>query len=153
MLNWSATLVRSPIVEVWGIFVVFIYSYYGHLGAAVAALQGTKRQEINGVLAWWVSTLWYWIHLQPCDYWCLLFCLQEAERLKIHELLETETITASVLRYKLQYFPSDIKSEIQGMIHFHCWFSTKFVDLLTLITNWKLDTQWTPQGPTCRSAI
>ena len=31
-------------------------------------------------------------------------------------MLETETITASVLRYKLQYFPSDIKSEIQGMI-------------------------------------
>lgn len=75
-------------------------------------------------------------------YWCFLFCLQEAERLKIHELLETETITASVLRYKLQYFPSDIKSEIQGMIHFHCWFSTEFVDLLTLITNWKFDTQW-----------
>ena len=33
----------------------------------------------------------------------------------MHELLETETITASVLRYKLQYFPSDIKNEIQGI--------------------------------------
>lgn len=42
--------------------------------------------------------------------------LQDEERLKLHELLETETITASVLRYKLKYFPSDIKSEIQGMI-------------------------------------
>ncbi|XP_020612495.1 trichohyalin-like [Orbicella faveolata] len=41
----------------------------------------------------------------------------EAERLKIHELLETETITASVLRYKLQYFPSDIKSEIQAAVY------------------------------------
>ena len=34
----------------------------------------------------------------------------------MHELLETETITASVLRYKLQYFPSDIKNEIQGTL-------------------------------------
>ena len=41
---------------------------------------------------------------------------QETERLKLHELLETETITASVLRYKLQYFPSDIKNEIQGTL-------------------------------------
>ncbi|XP_078352328.1 uncharacterized protein LOC144637027 [Oculina patagonica] len=41
----------------------------------------------------------------------------ETERLKLHELLETETITASVLRYKLQYFPSDIKSEIQAAVY------------------------------------
>ncbi|XP_015766222.1 PREDICTED: intracellular protein transport protein USO1-like [Acropora digitifera] len=41
----------------------------------------------------------------------------EAERQKLHELLETETITASVLRYKLQYLPSDIKYEIQGAVH------------------------------------
>lgn len=41
----------------------------------------------------------------------------EEERLKLHELLETETITASVLRYKLKYFPSDIKSEIQGAVY------------------------------------
>lgn len=41
----------------------------------------------------------------------------EEERLKLHELLETETITASVLRYKLKYFPSDIKSEIQAAVH------------------------------------
>ncbi|KAJ7388464.1 hypothetical protein OS493_037456 [Desmophyllum pertusum] len=41
----------------------------------------------------------------------------ETERLKLHELLETETITASVLRYKLRYFPSDIKSEIQGAVY------------------------------------
>ncbi|XP_073247948.1 uncharacterized protein [Porites lutea] len=41
----------------------------------------------------------------------------ETERLKLHELLETETITASVLRYKLQYFPSDIKNEIQAAVY------------------------------------
>jgi len=41
----------------------------------------------------------------------------EAERQKLHELLEAETITASVLRYKLQYLPSDIKYEIQGAVH------------------------------------
>lgn len=41
----------------------------------------------------------------------------ETERLNLHELLETETITASVLRYKLQYFPSDIKSEIQAAVY------------------------------------
>lgn len=41
----------------------------------------------------------------------------ETERMKLHELLETETITASVLRYKLQYLPGDIKSEIQAAVH------------------------------------
>ncbi|PFX20675.1 Coiled-coil domain-containing protein 175 [Stylophora pistillata] len=41
----------------------------------------------------------------------------EEERVKLHELLETETITASVLRYKLKYFPSDIKSEIQDAVY------------------------------------
>ena len=47
------------------------------------------------------------------------FSYQEAERQKLHELLEAETITASVLRYKLQYLPSDIKYEIQGIAQKH----------------------------------
>ncbi|XP_032232929.1 coiled-coil domain-containing protein 175 isoform X2 [Nematostella vectensis] len=37
----------------------------------------------------------------------------EAERTRLHEILETETIKASVLRYKLQYYPLDIRKEIQ----------------------------------------
>ena len=45
------------------------------------------------------------------------FSLQEAERIRLHELLETETIKASGLRYKLHYFPGDISSEIQGNLH------------------------------------
>lgn len=45
----------------------------------------------------------------------ILCLLQEAERLRLHELLETETIKASVLRYKLHYMPGDIRAEIQGL--------------------------------------
>jgi hypothetical protein len=44
--------------------------------------------------------------------------LQEAERLCLHESLETETIKASVLRYKLQYMPGDIRAEVQGFYQF-----------------------------------
>ena len=59
------------------------------------------------------ETIWY-------QSWKKFFFLyQEAERQKLHELLETETITASVLRYKLQYLPSDIKYEIQGIARKH----------------------------------
>ena len=67
--------------------------------------------------------------------------------MKIHELLETETITASVLRYKLQYFPSDIKSEIQGMTHFVTFHEVKYSYLT------KLTTRSTLLGSYCGSGV
>ncbi|XP_013404128.1 myosin-2 heavy chain-like [Lingula anatina] len=40
----------------------------------------------------------------------------EAERDKLHELLEIETIQASVLRHKLQVYPGKIKGEIEAAV-------------------------------------
>lgn len=40
--------------------------------------------------------------------------LQEGECGKLHDKLETETIGASVLRHKLQTFPEEIKTQLQG---------------------------------------
>ncbi|ELT93903.1 hypothetical protein CAPTEDRAFT_215688 [Capitella teleta] len=42
---------------------------------------------------------------------------QEQECRKLHDKLETETIDASVLRYKLQIFPDEIKKQIQGAVN------------------------------------
>lgn len=42
--------------------------------------------------------------------------LQQKELEKLHEKLETETIDASVLRHKLQFYPGEIKNEIQGSV-------------------------------------
>ncbi|XP_033120446.1 myosin-2 heavy chain-like isoform X2 [Anneissia japonica] len=38
------------------------------------------------------------------------------ERVKVHNLLETETIAASLLRNKLQFFPEEIKKEITDAV-------------------------------------
>lgn len=43
-----------------------------------------------------------------------MFHCQETQRISLYELFETETIKASVLRYKLQYLPGDILSELTG---------------------------------------
>ena len=48
-------------------------------------------------------------------------------------MLETETITASVLRYKLQYFPSDIKSEIQGIINKLFFLETPLISMYLFV--------------------
>lgn len=41
-----------------------------------------------------------------------MFSLQDEERVKLHTLLETETIHSSLLRHKLQFFPGEIEKEI-----------------------------------------
>jgi hypothetical protein len=41
---------------------------------------------------------------------------QDRDRLKLHEMLESETIKASALRYKLHRMPTQVKDEIQGTI-------------------------------------
>lgn len=42
---------------------------------------------------------------------------QDAKRRKAHELLEAETIKASVLRYRLAVFPHKLRAELSGMLH------------------------------------
>ncbi|XP_063958051.1 myosin-13-like isoform X5 [Lytechinus pictus] len=40
----------------------------------------------------------------------------DAERVKLHMLLETETINSSILRHQLQFFPDQIKKEIMAAL-------------------------------------
>jgi len=40
-------------------------------------------------------------------------CFEVHECSELHELLETETIQASVLRYKLKHYPQEIRDEIK----------------------------------------
>ena len=40
---------------------------------------------------------------------------QDMKRLKAHELLEKETIKASVLRHKLANLPHKLKAELSGL--------------------------------------
>lgn len=45
--------------------------------------------------------------------------VQDAKRLKAHELLEAETIKASVLRHRLATFPHKLRAELSGKLHVH----------------------------------
>ena len=45
--------------------------------------------------------------------------MQENERSKAHERLETETIKASIQRHKLQFLPERIAKEIKGDYKYH----------------------------------
>lgn len=49
-------------------------------------------------------------------YVCLSCIFQEKERLRLHELLETETIRGSIIRHRLLFYPAEIQKEIDGRL-------------------------------------
>ena len=48
---------------------------------------------------------------------CFYMPPQDGQRQKAHEMLEAETITASVLRHRLANFPHRLRVELQGLSH------------------------------------
>ena len=59
--------------------------------------------------------------------------VQDAKRLKAHELLEAETIKASVLRHRLAAFPHKLRAELSGKLQVHFALSSSSIAVCPLV--------------------